>query len=115
MFILFFLKHDRTSCFLENPFSKSYHLIYIFCLFLGTLEIKCHETTNGLLSLLRTICSSICQKQGLLEIQDGNTDVGNHFTSLLNLNVLLLLCYPWMIFNRNQLVSLFFIKSHKYV
>ncbi len=110
-----FLKHDGTSCFLENPFSKSYHLIYVFCLFLGTLDMKSHETTNGLSPLLCTICSSICQKLGLFEIQDSYTDLGNYFTSLLNLNVLLKLCYPWMIFIRNQLVSLFFIKSHKYV
>jgi hypothetical protein len=51
--------------------------------------MKCHETTNGLLPLLRTICSSICQKQGPLEFQDGNTDLGKRFASLVNQIVLL--------------------------
>ena len=110
-FIIFF-ETWRNFMFLWKPISQviSHNLLFLFTL--GTLKMNCHQTTNGLLPQLRTICSSICQKQGLFEFQDGHTLILTFYLFAKPICPTAILLF---IFSRNQLVSLCFIKTPKFV
>ncbi len=96
--------------FLSKPIFWIISKKFTFFVYFGNIRNEMTPNHQRSFAII-AIYSSICQKRGLLEFQDGHTSLGNRFTSLYQTQMMSMFCYWRILFSRNQLILLFFIKD----